>query len=571
MVTVCLGIPTTADWVPERAKSLERLLGELGVEQNESVAPDGVPVKILRARAPHWVWSEQLWTWGVQTGADWVLQLQDDVRVAPNVWPALRAMLEAVPADCEVICLEVAHQAAKALADEGVRWITTADALIGVGYLVRRETLKAFLEWRRTQLHDGALAEGGLTEDTMLGIFCMVTGRRVWGPLPTLIDHDTSIASTYGNDEHTNRRPLVRWDTGNWAAGFELDDADSLESPSFWSAKPKHLGRFYEATPGLAARWVKGVTVEDLARWKADDGAPVLTGLRYRMLANAYREPTFKLFVATPYQKAGVQPEHMASVLGLQKLIGVDVQHEMELGLRHENQDLVRVRSRMLRIAYEAGFTHILFTDGDSAWSPSVVAAMLRTGKDVVQCPYLRTDGRGYSIRPTEKDRLAGRTATEDIQSDNTIEIEHTGLGLTLISRECMKRMLEHYAGLDRERVDLEKLNKRLASGDMSKGQALEQLRSMGIELERWRSGAMGLTSLDLVDGQIVSTVNLFQLLNRDGVLCSEDASFATRWRAIGGRIWLYIGDGSPIAHYGRNCFQGSIEDLGFTRAKKVA
>jgi hypothetical protein len=593
--TIALAIPTTSDWVPERAESLDRLLAELELVEHETSGCLGAEaleegmyasvdaaraglrqLRILRERAPNAVWSEALWRWAAETNAEWVLQLQDDVRVAPNFWPALRAMLAALPPDADVMCLEVVHQAARALAEDGARWLTTADGLIGVGYVVRRSALREFLAWRATKLKPGALARGGLTEDTMLGVWCMVTGRRIWGPLPTIIDHDTTLESTYGNDEHANRRPLVRWDTptthrsaalGETAATWTLEE---LEKPGAWRGRVEHVGRFYPMSPEIAARWVDGVTLADIARWKADDGSAVLTGLKHRMLARAYKEPKFKVFLATPYRADGVRPEYAASVFQLQRLLGIDVHHEMTLDVRQEHDDLVRVRSRMLRLAYEMGATHMLLADGDNAWPPEVVAAMLRTGKDFVQCPYLGRDGRGYRIRPTEKDRRAGRTAPEDIQRDNTIEIEHTGLGLTLISRECMRRMLEHYDYTDREgRTDLGRIA--AARSDIKALNAI--VDELAGEVVRWRAGHMGLNVVDLdpVDQQLHPMTALFQLMTRDGVLMSEDASFATRWRDIGGKVWLYIGNGSPIAHYGSTCFQGRIEDLGFTRGKAAS
>lgn len=530
MVTISLAISHTP-WVPERVESMARLRKQLGIAPEDTERPKFQPFANLYLemtdRAPNAVWSEKMWWWAVDTGADWCLFLQDDVEVAPNFWPALRAMLQALgpasdigPRPVDVMCLEVAQPAAQALYDDGARWLTTSDALIGVGYVIRRKALAEFLEWRASKLKPGALDKGGLTEDTMLGIWCLVTGRRIWGPLPTIIDHDTTIASTYGNDQHTNRRPLVRWDTVG---------PHDLESKATWTEGPvRHIGRFYEASPYLAMRWVEGLTEADFVRFKADDGSPVLTGLRYRMLAKAYKEPKYKVFLGTPHTGAGVHPAYAMSVFQLQKLLGIDLFHEMSLNLRQEQQDLVRVRSRMLRIAYESDCTHLLLADGDNAWPPEVVAAMLRTGKDFVQAPYLRRDGRGYTIRPTKKDRDAGFTADEDIQADNTIEIEHTGLGLTLISRECMATMLEHYSG-----------------------------------------GA--LDYFEPHEGKLTKTTALFMLMIRGCVLLGEDTSFATRWRDIGGKVWLYIGDGSPIAHYGEHLYQGRIEDFGFKRSQGVA
>ena len=87
--------------------------------------------------------------------------------------------------------------------------VETADGLVGVGYVVPVPILKVFLEWRATNLCKGAVES--VTEDTLLCVFGVVTGRRFLHPTPTIIDHDTSIASTYGNDAHGHRRPVVTW------------------------------------------------------------------------------------------------------------------------------------------------------------------------------------------------------------------------------------------------------------------------------------------------------------------------------------------------------------------------
>lgn len=514
MNTVAVAIPH-APWAEGRKESLDAILADLDPVDNIT------DFRIFAEQAPNHVWSEHMWAWGASTTAEWLLQLQDDVKLADHFMPALRAMLDAVPSHVDVIGLEVPHQAAPALSEDGERWFTTTDMLIGVGYVIRTRALRAFLEWRASALREGALA--AVTEDTLLALWCMVTGRRIWHPMPTLIDHDVTLASTYGNDSHENRRPLVRWNSKDWGA--------RLDTPAFWApvtTTPPHLGRFYNATPELAFQWVEGVTPALRACFIADDGAPAMTGLRYRNLARVYRPPSYRVFLCTPH-KGQVTPEYAHSVWSLMRLIGMDVRNEIELvGVRQEAQDIVRVRSRMVSVGHQIGATHLLFADGDNAWEPNVVAAMLRTGKDFVQCPYLRRDGKGYTIRATEKDRTQGFTAQEDIQPDNTIEIEHTGLGLTLISRACIERMVHAYTGT-------------------------------------------GLDYLDEIDGRPTNVVALFQLLIRDGCLMGEDTSFAARWRDIGGKVWLYIGAGSPIAHYGSHCYQGNIEDLGFARGEAAA
>ncbi len=182
----------------------------------------------------------------------------------------------------------------------------------------------------------------------------------------------------------------------------------------------------------------------------------------------------------------------------------------------------------MLRLAFESNCTHIAFADGDNAWLPEVVVAMLRSGKNFVQAPYMRRDGRGYSVRPIEEVRRLGNYLPEHIQDDETVEIEGTGFGLTILSRACMEQMLAAYGGKD-------------------------------------------LDFFDRIGDQVYLTTALFQLMIRDRVLLGEDMSFAQRWRDLGNKIWMYIGQGSPIAHYGHALYQGKIDDLGFEHNERAA
>ena len=540
-------------WVPERVASFKRLALQLGIP---ALHGRTLAARIFSDKEPNDAWSEKMWLWSAETTAEWCLFLQDDASLAPGFWPMLRAFLSALPKDAEVAGLQFAHASAPHLADEGTRIVTTIDGLIGVGYVVRRDALREFLGWRHTKLRDGWRQPGPrhLNEDTMLGLWCAVTGRRIYHPLPTPIDHDTSLASTYGNDQHINRKALLTWrDT---KPGHEWTAKD-LQDPAWWrgGTEIRHLGRFYWSTPMTARMHVLGLDVGTFARIKADDGSPVLTGLKYRMLAKVYTEPRYRIFLGTPHTKGGIEPEYADSVYQLQKLIGIDVRHEFSLDIRQEQQDLVRVRSRMLRIAYESDATHLVFGDGDNAWSAETLIAMLKTGKDFVQVPYLRRDGRGYTIRPIEEVRRLGNYKPEHIQPDNTVEIDGTGFGLTVISRECMRRMLEHYGSVPQ-------------CTDVATATREEIL----LELQAWRAGHLGLRFVDRGSGDDDAhmTTALFQLLNRDGMtLASEDMSFAQRWRDIGGKVWMYIGPGSPIAHYGRAKYQGQIDDLGFTHDPK--
>ena len=261
-MTIALGIPHTP-WKPERVESLRRLETVLGTDvldidcdyTNRSKGVHNLRCRLFTDREPNWSWAEKLWRWGYETGADHLLQLQDDVIVDANFWPNLRAMLDAVPD--QVIGLESVHPACKMLHDAGNNWYTTSDGLIGVGYVIPREVLRVFLEWRATQLRPESYKQ--VSEDTLIDMFCIATKRRVWHPVVTIIDHDTGLPSTYGNDDHTHRRPSLTTVRG--------------DKPHGWDARNvPHLGRFYELTARACRRHVLGFHAEDMVAALGDRG-----------------------------------------------------------------------------------------------------------------------------------------------------------------------------------------------------------------------------------------------------------------------------------------------------------
>jgi len=177
-------------------------------------------------RAPNWVWSVELWQWLYDTGAEWCMQLQDDVVAAPCFWPALRAMLSSLPEDADIIGLSAVHPMATEWARRGHRWYKTDCLLVGWAYVIRREAMGIFLDQRA----DLTRRYGKACEDVLLGQFARETERGVWHPCPTIVDHDTSIPSSYQNDDHSTRRPQVTW--RDYGEG-------SLTDPTWWKPGAK--------------------------------------------------------------------------------------------------------------------------------------------------------------------------------------------------------------------------------------------------------------------------------------------------------------------------------------------
>ena len=223
-------------WVKDRVTSLHRLLEQLGA----------CDVTLFQDRMPVWAWSFLMWQWAVETGEPQCLFLQDDVEIAPDFWVQLREMISQVPG--AIIGLESAHPAAPKIAREGLGWYTTSDGLIGTGYVFPRDVLTDFLAWRLRELMPGAAQR--ITEDTLVGLYAMARGIRIYHPTPTIIDHDTSLASTYGNESHNHRRPYATW------RDFDRTTLDCDAS------KAVHLGRFYPTNHWLVREYVWDWTPE---------------------------------------------------------------------------------------------------------------------------------------------------------------------------------------------------------------------------------------------------------------------------------------------------------------------
>jgi hypothetical protein len=531
-VSFALAIPHTP-WRPERVETFQRLRDALGVHDDVALPEHVFEARAFTERAPNHVWSEAMWKWGTRQGASHFVQLQDDVIPAPDFWSALRAMVEAVPD--EVIGLEVAAPAARALFAEGHHWCTTADGLIGVGYVIPVALLRDFLEWRETRLKSGAVQ--AVSEDTLIGLWCITTGRRIWHPIPTVIDHDTSIASTYGNDHHPHRRPVVTWDV--------LDKPADLAAVEWWLDTPSqvpHLGRFYDSTPALAAQWVEGVDERARARFIRDDGRREMRRIAHaaRALAKG-RESAVRIIVCTP-TLGGIHPAHASTISRLMLAEAVDVDLGFELlGTWRWAGDLVKVRSRFVRAFLETDATHLLFLDSDVSCEPAAVFGMLAADRDFIACPYpkrsginfeavMRDDGRPPEARAYSwKLRLLEGPEGRHVDERGCTEVAGVPLGCALLSRRCLEQMTAHY------RADLE------------------------------------FDDVIPPDPTKHPTVALFQLILRDRNLFGEDYSFCARWRAMGGRVWLYLGHGSPVTHYGEHAFRGIVETFGVTRVPATA
>lgn len=279
MISVALCI-THAEHDERRRTSMDRLrqqlrLGDI-VQHDDDFAEVTVPVfgRILyreeRDRAPHHVWSERQWTWGTHTGAEWVLYLQDDVIVAPDFWERLEHVFDGLPNDYWLSFL-TNHWGSRGVYLAGNSGYMTVDGIVGNGYAASPAELVALLAWRKLEIVPG-MAER-LPEDVLIALYCMARDRRIYTPLPGLIDHDLDVGTLHAEEHGANRRAYVRW-----------DDEDRL-GPNGQHERTQFLGRFYETAhtmlPGVLTDSMKGV---ELARKYEPMRCPPQFGQYFEMI-----------------------------------------------------------------------------------------------------------------------------------------------------------------------------------------------------------------------------------------------------------------------------------------------
>ena len=245
-----------------------------------------------------------------------------------------------------------------------------------------------------------------------------------------------------------------------------------------------------------------------------------------------------KLAIAMPIEGDPASARvHYSVQLLMRKIGGVIVGGEKVPAIRLDDAqfgpeiatpvDVVKARDRLARVAlHDTDCTDVLWWDEDVLPDDlSVIPRMLETGFDVVGAPYRRKkDPEEYPYRLHGPD--GGRVEVE-IEND-CVQVDGMAFGFMLTSRYALQRMWDYY------------------------------------HQERWY--------FDTYGGKTYETVSMFQLqyspveTGPDGgafrVQLSEDYSFCQSYRAIGGKVMMYVGPGTPVGHIGSHVYRGTREGL---------
>ena len=217
--------------------------------------------------------------------------------------------------------------------------------------------------------------------------------------------------------------------------------------------------------------------------------------------------------------------------------------------IEHARNNLVR-----MFLAHPRQYTHALLWDSDvkpklAGDAAKVLTRMLKADKPIVAVPYVHKaylwkQGARAAIAylrdhpdVTEEELgevIRGYSATyvPDFRIEPLGEVDaatgvaemprHVPFGFALVQRAVFEKMTTYYKDSLRYDKDYEK------------------------------------------DGQMVHEehVGLFHTTLERRVYQMEDVAFCERWRAMGGRLYLYVGEGAPLEHIGYTSFSGTREAM---------
>jgi hypothetical protein len=224
VAVISLGI-IHAGHVRERGPMMARLMRDL-----RSMLPE---------RCTHWrvhsereaprEWARRAWHWAMSTGCNFHVILNDDVLIAPCFWGALEAMLEVLPKRT-VLGLGTVSPGQSDAYHRGERWLRDGHGVVGWAYGMWTEEVQLLADeeaqlgaYHRSPGHDECKPEcENWHEDSWVNSILEDGGIPVWHPIPSIVQHDVSLPSLYGNDHHKTRQAPITWDR------FDLT------SPAFW-------------------------------------------------------------------------------------------------------------------------------------------------------------------------------------------------------------------------------------------------------------------------------------------------------------------------------------------------
>ena len=223
-----------------------------------------------------------------------------------------------------------------------------------------------------------------------------------------------------------------------------------------------------------------------------------------------------KILIATPMAGWSVGGCHHASMWPLMRAAKDGSTHEFDIISPRlmVGVDLVRARSRCVRMFLESNADSLLFVDSDVECNITALRGMIAEDVELIGAAYPKKRRDEYG--PCKEFALHTGNQSCPI-SGHKASIDAIGMGFVLIKRPLLERMVADY--------DAE----------------------LGADDDGYRTTMLFMLS--------------FGMNGPKRVLWPEDYSFCQRVRNYT-RVWLYTGPGAPLGHEGHHLYQGKAEHV---------
>ena len=188
-----------AEFLPERAATLDRLLSQLADQRVKPI----VHRSTTREHAS--TWATRMYAAAAAAGADGEIYLNDDTEVSPDLVAAVQQFLEQPTS--RFIALHAVHPMALSLAEAGQRWLRTYH-LTGPAYVFRKGVCKEVLAY---YAETPKVWNQRVNEDNVCIQLAYRHREPIWNCIPALAQHDTTVPSSLGYDNHPGRVSPVPW------------------------------------------------------------------------------------------------------------------------------------------------------------------------------------------------------------------------------------------------------------------------------------------------------------------------------------------------------------------------
>lgn len=376
------------DRSPERAMALRNLKRKLVIDgaSEDSICIVGGP-------GPENAFNERRWRAALASagrcGETHAVFLDDDVNVCDQfVWHT-RRIIAAKPDS--VIALHTALPEAISAHARGERWLTTDDGILGPANIWPIPKLREFMAWRASSaLVNGTIeASAKFGSDVLMGLFCSEmgyrVGYRVHHPLPTLVRHDLSLATSFPGNENTPGRQTT-------CSFADVALPDSWEQ----SAPVRHIGGWFKGMDNIRRAYLtrmqptgcgSSIPVTPAQPAERPEGAGAVSTASSPVRSGTLGIPPH-VFIALPTY-GGIEVEFLISLIALlNHLTAIGVGYT--LGPLTGESLITRGRNLLAHRFYEGTpqATGMIFLDVDLKFEPETVADLVLSGLDVVAAPY---------------------------------------------------------------------------------------------------------------------------------------------------------------------------------------